>query len=268
MLEYVDISRHLPNEVTIDGRPQPIIFEGNLGFCHKCGRSDHTVTTCNVPMPVPAGRSQTNQRRKSSFVNSNSNLNFNPKLKIVPKVQNQKRAISTRPNIVATRDTAHSLPTKDNRPSKLTRYTDKGKQLSSRWIFSSVTNAQEETTEVTTGQNTRAQREFLTGSTSQVYLTNSPSQDAASKSNGSHRQPTHQAVDHNPSTSTFSPPLSQLAIVPYKPKSPINTSLAISNSLHHFESPISQSFLDPSPATPFSSSTPTSPIPLILSPVC
>lgn len=58
----------------MDGCTQKLSYEGNLGFCHKCGSSDHCMVNC-IFSPIMSRR-QTAPRRFSP-PNSNSNLNLN-----------------------------------------------------------------------------------------------------------------------------------------------------------------------------------------------
>lgn len=41
-----NLSQHLPSSITVDGMPQPIIFEGASGFCNTCHDITHSSSTC------------------------------------------------------------------------------------------------------------------------------------------------------------------------------------------------------------------------------
>lgn len=45
----IDLANDIPSDVVVDGCAIPISYEGNLGFCKKCGGSEHHHNSCNLP---------------------------------------------------------------------------------------------------------------------------------------------------------------------------------------------------------------------------
>lgn len=69
----IDIAKDLPSEVIIDGLPQQVIYEGNLGICRKCGCSNHSAATCSLPAATATIPPRPNRGKTTkSIPNSNS----------------------------------------------------------------------------------------------------------------------------------------------------------------------------------------------------